>query len=550
MRSVLLASLALCALCFVASPLLSAEAALPAGFLYGTATAAYQIEGSPTADGKQRGEWDVFSHLPGKIAHNDTGDQADEGYVHSLDDVQLLRKMGVNAYRFSLSWSRIIDENGNVNPRGVAHYSALIDALLAANIEPVITVYHWDMPLQYGTMAGQGDERGWLNAEYIVPLFVRYADAVFAAFGDRVKRFIVFNEPHSFCVGGFATGSLAPGRCSDRTHCDKGDSSTEPYICAHNVLLAWSAAAKLWRSTYAPRFGQAQLGFSLDSGHAEPYTDSPADVAAAERAMLFNLGWWADVLFLEQHDYPPAMRKLVGDRLPTFTAEQKKDMQTPDFFGFNHYTTFYVFDQTNSTDPFSRDQQAGMTYVSAQGELIGAPAESTWLYVVPWGFPKALQWIAQRYPGVPILVTENGVDAPGESSIPLPKVLQDTFRVNYLRDYLSNMTEVAIGKMGLPVVGYFVWSLMDNFEWADGYTCRFGLHYVDYTQPSKPRYAKDSVAFYTNWIQEQKALTAKAQAQTEDEADHSSNKKHGHKQGRSHHKHGAKNRHSERMQEN
>lgn len=505
--SMMLAMIALVAsLCII-----TVQAALPPSFHFGTATAAYQIEGAWDVDGKQPSEWDLFSHLPGKIAHGDNGDVADLGYEFALADVELLSAMGVNSYRFSLSWSRIIDASGNVNPVGVAHYSALIDALLSAGITPFITLYHWDLPLQYGTMMGL-DGRGWLNGTYIVPLYTRYAEAVFTAYGERVKNWIIFNEPHSFCVGGFSSGSLAPGRCSDRSRCDAGDATTEPYTCAHNVLLAWSAAVNLYRTSFAPlaQYGPAQMGMSLDASHAEPWTQSPEDVAAAQRAMIWQLSWWADPMILAAHDYPIEMREAVGDRLPTFTDKQKQELATaaPDFFGFNHYTSFYAYAQTNSTDPFARDQTAGQTFKDTNGQWIGTPASSSWLYVTPWGFPLALQWIASRYPGINIIVTENGVDVPNENNIPLPDVLDDTFRVNYLQQYLSNMTEVAIAQMQIPIIGYFIWSFMDNFEWADGYANRFGLHYVDYTNGCK-RYSKSSVDWYASWIKEQKMITQK-----------------------------------------
>lgn len=197
--------------------------------------------------------------------------------------------MGVNSYRFSIAWSRIINADGEVNPLGVAHYSAQLDALVDAGIVPFVTLYHWDLPLQYGTMMGS-DGRGWLNSSYIVPLYVSYADAVFSSFGDRVKHWILFNEPHSVCVGGFATGSLAPGRCSNRTQCDHGDSTTEPYMCAHSILLAYAEAANLWRNKYEPIYGKAEIGMALDAIFAVPYTQSQEDQDAAERAMIWQLG--------------------------------------------------------------------------------------------------------------------------------------------------------------------------------------------------------------------------------------------------------------------
>jgi beta-glucosidase len=455
----------------------AAPTPLPAGFIFGTATAAYQIEGAWDVDNKQPSEWDLFSHLPGKIENGDNGDVADDSYRQWQTDLELLSAMGVSAYRFSLSWGRIIDADGNVNPLGVAHYNAIIDGLIARNIVPFVTMYHWDLPLQYGTMMGDIG-RGWLNATYITPLYVRYADAVFSAFGDRVKNWIIFNEPHSFCVQGFARGTLAPGRCSDRSFCDAGDSTTEPYLCTHSVLLTYAAVANLYRSTYEPRFGPAKLGMALDASHSEPYTSAPADQAAAERVMTWALGWYAHPLFDPSHDYPQVMKDNVGSRLPVFSASDKAALASavPTHFFFNHYTSAYAFDQTNSTVPFEADIQAGTTAISSTGQLIGPQAASSWLNVVPWGFPLALGWIQRNYGQVPIFITENGVDVPGESEMPLEQALDDQFRIDYLSQYLGNMTEVAIGEMAVNVVGYFIWSLLDNFEWANGYTCRFGLH--------------------------------------------------------------------------
>lgn len=359
-------------------------------------------------------------------------------------------------------------------------------------------------------MMGESN-RGWLNSTYIIPLYMHYANAVFSSFGDRVKNWIIFNEPHTFCVQGFAVGAAAPGRCSNRTQCTYGDSSVEPYTCAHTVVLAFSAVANLWRDTYEPMFGKGKVGISLDAIYGVPLTDSAEDAAAAERYMIFQLSWWADPLFLSTHDYPEVMRELVGDRLPQFTAEDKASLATsvPDFFAYNYYTAAYIYAETNDTDPFTRDQQAGITRINPEGEVIGEQGASSWLYIVPWAFPKALQWIADRYDSPPIMVTENGLDIAGESSLPLPQVLNDQTRVDYLTLHLGNMTEVAVDQNGINMIGYFVWSLLDNFEWADGYTKRFGIHYVDYANGCT-RYTKDSAKYYAQWIAEQQAETKEA----------------------------------------
>lgn len=406
----------------------------------------------------------MFSHQPGKVANDDTGDVADDAYHRFETDLSLLQSLHVNAYRFSLSWSRLVDDNGNANADGIAHYNTIIDLLVKTGIEPVVTLYHWDLPLRHSTMVGQG---GWLNVTYIEPLYLNYTSIAFTAFGDRVKKWIIFNEPHSFCMNGFQSGTLAPGRCSNRTTCPEGDSSTEPYLCSHTVLLTYIAVVKQYRTQFEPTFGKAMLGMSIDGAMSYPSDmNSPDDATAAVRNMEFNLVYYSDPLYFG--DYPASMKQLLGSRLPAFTDQQKQDFlnNKPDFLGYNHYTSIYVANDPNT--PPSNDAAVLASPYNASGHLIGPQAASTWLYVYPPGFNDVLQFLYNRYknavPSLQIMCTENGVDVPGESDMPLSEALNDTFRVNYLTDYLSSL-ETAV-QAGVNVAGYFVWSLLDNFEWA------------------------------------------------------------------------------------
>eukprot|EP00727_Mastigamoeba_balamuthi_P006766 m51a1_g271 putative beta-glucosidase (488) ;mRNA; f:252995-254908 len=472
-----------------------ASGAFPPGFVWGTATAAYQIEGSVDVDGRGPSIWDAFSRLPGKTVGGATGDVADDSYVRFEEDTEMLARMGVHWYRFSIAWSRVLPRgNGAVNEAGLRHYSRVVDALLARNITPFVTLYHWDLP----QALDEGGRHGWLDRS-IVGSFARYADVVFDALGDRVKHWITFNEPHEVTWAGYGAGEKAPGRCSDRRRCAEGNSTTEPYIAAHHLLLAHAAAVEIYRAKYQPHQGGV-IGMTVNCDHAEPYSDSPADVAAAARYYDFQMGQFAHPLYFG--DYPASMRRLVGDRLPRFTCAQRDSLlRSHDFFGLNTYTSKYAQDRPDA--PALGGWEVDMhTTIRADrdGALIGPQADSSWLNVVPWGIQRVLRHIKETYGNPPVYITENGVSVPGEDAMPLQQALADTFRVNFIRDYLS-FVEKAIVDDHCDVKGYFVWSLMDNFEWADGYTKRFGIHYVDYKN-NCTRYPKDSARWFADFIKQ------------------------------------------------
>eukprot|EP01121_Diplochlamys_sp_Union-15-3_P013607 TRINITY_DN4252_c0_g1_i1.p1 TRINITY_DN4252_c0_g1~~TRINITY_DN4252_c0_g1_i1.p1 ORF type:complete len:506 (-),score=89.67 TRINITY_DN4252_c0_g1_i1:15-1490(-) len=464
----------------------------PPGFAFGTATASYQVEGAFNVD-RGLSIWDVFSHTPGKTHNGDTGDVADDSYHKYPEDIALMKEMGIKHYRFSISWNRIF-LNGvpPLNQPGVDHYNKLINSLLAAGIEPFVTLYHWDLPNNLSVAEG-----GWLS-ETIVERFVTYADACFAAFGDRVKRWITFNEPLSFSTLGYGSGIHAPGRCSDRTICPEGDSKTEPYIVSHNVLRAHAHTVNLYRQKYSNQKGI--IGITLNCDWTVPLTQSAADQEAAERHLIWQLSWYADPIFFG--DYPEIMKQYVGSRLPTFTAQEKQLLKgSHDYFGLNHYTSVFAAAPqspiVNSTG-WNDDQRSITSYTDKEGKLIGPAADSPWLHVVPYGIQKMLEWVSTRYGKPPIYITENGVDVPGESSLPLEQAINDTFRRDFYRDYLTFVGQAI--QNGVDVRGYFAWSLMDNFEWADGYNKRFGLHYVDYKSPDLKRYDTTSSRWFADFI--------------------------------------------------
>ena len=436
-----------------------------AEFIWGTATAAYQVEGAWQTDGRGLSIWDAFSHTPGKTKNGDTGDVACDQYHRFEEDVSLMRELGIDAYRFSLAWPRIIpDGRGAVNKAGIAYYNRLIDCLLANGITPWVTLYHWDLPL-----ALQMEIDGWLNPE-CAEAFARYADVCFEAFGDRVHNWITFNENWCTAVLGHDNGMFAPGR----------KSPDEPYIVGHHLTLAHALAVRKFRDRGTP----GQIGITNNCDWREPLTDSPEDQTAAQRALEFFYGWLTDPFVTG--DYPESMRQRLGHRLPQFSREhQELLIGSCDFLGLNHY----------STQLTTAAKSEGQGYFLDQGVALSADPEWAttgmgW-YVVPWGIRKILHWIGDRYPGLPIYVTENGCAIPDEDD-----QLDDQFRCDFLRDYIDEV-QGAIDS-GVPVRGYFCWSLIDNFEWACGYDKRFGIVHCDYD--TLVRTPKSSYRYYQSRI--------------------------------------------------
>ena len=477
------------------SPLLSEEP-----FYWGVATAAYQVEGGWDQDGKGLSTWDVFTHTPGKIQDNNTGDVADDEYNRYEEDVELMKSLNINGYRLSVSWSRIVPsgkKDGEVNQLGIAHYNKVIDSLLAASITPFVTLFHWDTPNDLDVEYG-----GWLN-ETMEEHFAYYADICFKSFGDRVKHWMTFNEAMSVAQGGYNYGIHAPGRCSDRNICDEGDSATEPFIAAHNMLNAHARAAEIFHGEYGYQNGGISLNVNPD--HALPLTDSEEDKSAVQRFYDFACGWYMDPIYTG--DYPQSMIDLVGTKLPRFTDEQKARIKgSIDFFTLNHYSSKYVANDPNPPsidDPTARWQDLQGTIISntdKEGNLIGPQAQSSWLQVVPEGMEAMLRYVDEKYDHPIIYVTENGVDLLGEDQLGLPEVLRDADRIDFLDGYINSLLKAREG--GVDVRGYFSWSILDNFEWCFGYTNRFGMTFVD-REDNYTRHPKDSAYWYRDFIDAQ-----------------------------------------------
>ncbi|KAK9276681.1 hypothetical protein L1049_006217 [Liquidambar formosana] len=469
----------------------------PKGFVFGTASSSYQYEGAVKEDGRGPTIWDTFAHTFGKIIDFSNADVTVDQYHLYNEDIQLMKDLGMDAYRFSIAWSRIFPNgSGEISQAGVDHYNNLINALLAKGIEPYVTIYHWDLPQALHDKYG-----GWLNP-LITKDFATYVETCFEKFGDRVKHWITFNEPHTTVIQGYDVGLEAPGRCSVPLFpfCRAGNSATEPYIVAHNILLSHAVAVDIYRKKYKAK-QHGSVGVAFDVIWYEPATNSTEDIEATQRAQDFQLGWFIEPLTFG--DYPSSMKSRVGSRLPAFSKPQSALLKgSLDFVGINHYTTFYGYDnKSNIIGVLLNDSLAdagALTMPFRNGKPIGDRASSIWLYIVPHGIRNLMNYIKQKYGNPLVIITENGMDDPNNPLTPIEDALKDEKRIKYHNAYLSNVL-AAIEEDGCNVKGYFVWSLLDNWEWAAGYTSRFGLYFVDYNDKLK-RYPKDSVKWFKKFL--------------------------------------------------
>lgn len=450
----------------------------PPDFIWGTATSSFQIEGGATAGGKGPSIWDAFCSIPGKVHAGADARIACDHYHRWPEDLKLIRDLGVQAYRFSLSWPRILPAGrGKIAPEGIRFYDDLINGLLASGIEPWVTLYHWDLPL-----ALQFEEDGWLGTD-IAAAFAHYAEVCFRHFGDRVKHWITLNEPWVVAMLGYGQGVFAPGRTS----------TTEPYLAAHHLLKAHAQAVQVYRSKYQTQ-QQGRIGITNNCDWREPLTASAADQDSAERALEFFLGWFTDPIY--KGHYPPSMLSRIGHKLPLFQEDDLVLLRgSSDFFGLNHYTTMYAADagdQIQSSSVYgngglSEDQQVNLS-VDPSWPMTAMP----WA-IVPWGCRKLMEWISQRYDHPEIIITENGGAFPDNL---VDGQVQDTDRIHFIQGYLTEIYRAI--QNGVNCKGYFIWSLLDNFEWASGYSKRFGIHYVDFD--SLQRLPKASANWYAEVV--------------------------------------------------
>ncbi|NGM14610.1 GH1 family beta-glucosidase [Verrucosispora sp. WMMA2044] len=449
------------------------ELRFPDNFLWGAATAAYQIEGAARDDGRGPSIWDTFSRTPGKVHAGHTGDVACDHYHRYADDVALMAELGLQAYRFSVSWPRIQpDGSGPVNPRGLDFYDRLTDALLGRGIDPIVTLYHWDLPQ---TLQDRG---GWTSRD-TAEHFATYASAVYARLGDRVGTWTTLNEPWCSAYLGYGNGVHAPGVQ------DPGAA----FSAVHHLLLAHGLAVQALRAA-----GAGRVGVTLNPADVRPADPNSAADAAAVRLVdgLHNRIFFDPLLV---GGYPDDVREHVARFVePTFVRdEDEKIIAAPiDLLGINYYAPTYVAGRPDGAG-------GGGAYPGTEGQVqflapVGPLTDMGWM-IEPAGLTRLLERIATDYPAVPLLITENGAAFPDKTADPTTP-LQDSDRVAYLDGHLRAAHE-AIAR-GVDLRGYLVWSLLDNFEWAEGYRKRFGIVHVDYlTQRRTP---KSSARWYQEVI--------------------------------------------------
>nr|QED88370.1 beta-glucosidase [uncultured bacterium] len=434
----------------------------PDQFLWGAATSAYQIEGSPLADGAGPSIWHRFVHSPGLTAKGETGDIACDHYNRYRDDIALMRSLGLQAYRFSVNWGRIFpDGTGRLNSAGLDFYERLVDALLEAGIEPLATLYHWDLP------AALDDRGGWLNPE-IAHWFADYAGAMFERLDGRVKRWATLNEPWSITDGGYLHGAWAPGHRN----------VFEAPIASRNLMLAHGAAVQRYRQA-----GKHEIGLVVNIEPKYPASESDSDRNAAARSDAYMNRQYLDPAF--GLGCPTEMAEIFGPAWRDWTAEELALAAQPiDWLGINYYTRG-VMKHDDAKPPVRADyvRQPGATYTETGWE------------VFEQGLTETLLWVKERYGDIPLYVTENG-SAFDDPPTAQGGRLEDPARVDYLERHLRAVHAAIAG--GADVRGYMAWSLLDNLEWSLGFSKRFGIVHIDFeTQQRTP---KDSARLYSTVI--------------------------------------------------
>ncbi|GLU16854.1 hypothetical protein SLE2022_332630 [Rubroshorea leprosula] len=454
----------------------------PHDFIFGSGTTAYQVEGAANEDGRTSSIWDTFCHAG--YANGADGDIACDQYHKYKGDVQLMVETGLDAYRFSISWSRLIaNGRGPVNPKGLLYYNNLINELISHGIQPHVTLHNYDLP-----QALEDEYGGWLNKR-IVKDFTDYADVCFREFGDRVLYWTTVNEPNIFAIGSYSGGMTPPRRCSPTfgINCTAGNSSTEPYIAVHNILLSHASAAKLYKKKYQEK-QHGSIGVSLYAYGVRPLTNSTEDEIATKRVNDFLLGWIVDPLVYG--DYPDIMKKRAGSRLPSFTIQESELVRGSfDFLGIIHYLATYIKNNPSSLDPEQRDFNTDMGVFLVP--ILGNSSMNE-LSLNPWALQGVLEYFKQAYGNPPLYIHENGQNTRRNST------LQDITRVEYLHAYIGAVLDAV--RNGSNTRGYFQWSFLDVLELLDGYESSYGLYYVDLDDPDLKRYAKLSAYWYSHFL--------------------------------------------------
>ncbi|MBD3239698.1 MAG: beta-glucosidase [Chitinivibrionales bacterium] len=441
-----------------------ATVTFPDNFVFGCATAAYQIEGAWDADGKGPSIWDTFAHTPGKIKHGHSGDIACDHYHRYAEDVALMKEIGLGAYRFSVSWPRIVPDGvGKVNQAGIDFYSRLVDELLAAGIQPFPTLFHWDMPQNLFDRY-----RGWLGRDTAYR-FADYAETMFRALGDRVHHWITHNEPKNVHISSGYVGANGPP--------EVGGGFEAGLAANHIIMLAHGLAVQAFRSSDC----DGEIGITLAMGAARPLSDSKEDAEATERAVEWDVFWNLELLFNGRYS-DLTERPQVKALMPQFDKHDLEVIATPmDFLGINHYRANWA-----ENDP---EHPLGYHFIWGKREPCDERTGIGWP-VTPWSMYETLTMVSARFPDVKLYITENGyADSvpPGE-----PPKVSDPERIAFLRRYIASAAKAMAE--GVNLVGYFVWSLLDNLEWSSGFEPRFGIIAVDFD--TQERTLKDSAKWY------------------------------------------------------
>ncbi|KAJ1351845.1 hypothetical protein KIN20_008002 [Parelaphostrongylus tenuis] len=460
----------------------------PSGFKWSVATSAFQIEGATKEDGRGPSIWDEYQRKPGKIVDNSTADISSDSYHKFREDIALIKSLGVSHYRFSLSWSRIFPTGIITKPnlKGIHYYHAVIDTLIENNIEPMVTLYHWDLPLALQ------DAGGWLNRE-IVKWFRLYAVFCFREYGDKVKLWATLNEPFVQAIDGYCgvKEEMAPGGFQEHCHWTQ-------YLAGHHMQLAHAHAYRAYHGFFTNMKGK--IGIINSVNWIEPASESENEFAVEIRQWTID----RSIHPLFEGEYPPTIRKIIDQnskaegrtesRLPNFsTYEQDMLIGSFDFLGLNYYTTHFVHrfrqGEKDVRKAIGYDID-GISHQSNRDMPVGD--RNSWLRSHPAGLRAVLNHIRSQYGNPEVFITENGcMDTPGES-------LNDVTRMRYLREHIAAVSQAIVD--GCNIVGYTLWSLIDNFEWSAGYTNLFGIHKVDFTSPSRTRTPKRSAMLYADII--------------------------------------------------
>lgn len=452
----------------------------------GVATAAYQIEGAWNESGKGEHMWDWFMNTyPNKIDDGKNGDVACDSYHNWKQDIALLKNLGVNHYRFSISWSRILPDgianNYTINQDGIDYYRNILQALIDAKITPYVTLYHWDLPLPLHEMGG------WMNP-LLADHFAEYARICFDKFGDLVENWITINEPATYCILGYEIGTHAPGYTL---------SGEGVYRCAYTTLLAHAKAYRIYESEFKAKY-KGRVSIVLNTGYAQANSTSSKDVKAVQRENAFSFGLYADPIYIG--NWPQtvidivgqrsSMQELPASRLPQFTDDEIALIKgTSDFFALNTYATYLIAHKNNVDEDindisFDTDKGTYETFDPSWPSLVD------WVDLNPSGFRSLLNYVQDTYKPSEIIVTENGWASKNGT-------VTDSDRTTYIKEYLSALLDARYID-SVNVTGYTVWSLMDNLEWSHGYTQKLGLVQVDFDSADRTRTPKGSYQWLTN----------------------------------------------------